>query len=88
MYIKVKVFPDQKKESFVEIGDLRFEARVRAPAERNLANREVMGLVARHFGVPMGKVRIVSGHHSPSKILAVESLSDSITAPSAVENGI
>lgn len=71
MYIKVKVFPDQKKESFIETASLRFEARVRAPAERNLANEAVVGLVARHLDLPVGKVRIVSGHHSPSKILSI-----------------
>jgi uncharacterized protein YggU (UPF0235/DUF167 family) len=71
MYIKVKVFPDQKKESFVETGSLRYEALVKAPAERNLANEAVLELVARHFSVSVGKVRIVSGHHSPSKILSI-----------------
>lgn len=71
MYIKVKVFPDQKKESFVETAPLRFEARVKALAERNLANEAVLELVARHFSVPVGKVRMVSGHHSPSKILSI-----------------
>lgn len=71
MYIKVKVFPDQKRESFIETTPLRFEARVKVPAERNLANEAVLGLVARHFSMSVGKVRIVSGHHSPSKILSI-----------------
>jgi uncharacterized protein YggU (UPF0235/DUF167 family) len=72
MYIKVKVFPGSKKESFLEISSLRYEARVKEPAERNLANGRVIELVARHFELPNGKVRLVSGHRSPSKILSVE----------------
>lgn len=48
-----------------------FEVSVRELAERNLANRRIIELVARHFKLPVGKVRIISGHHSPSKILNV-----------------
>lgn len=72
MYVKVKVFPKSKKELFVEVEDLRFEARVKEPAERNLANERVVELVARYYGVPAPKVRIISGHRSPAKILSVE----------------
>lgn len=71
MYIKLKVFPDSKKDVLKEVSGLRFEARVRAPAERNLANEAVRELVGRHFAIPTGKVRIVSGHHSPTKILSI-----------------
>ena len=73
MFIKIKVFPDQKKEAFSVVGDNRFEARVRVPAERNLANTRVIELVAEHFGISTKQVRIISGHHHPSKILSVES---------------
>lgn len=71
MYIKVKVYPDQKKEAFTVTGENRFEARVKLPAERNLANTRVMELVAGHFRIPTKSVRIVSGHQSPSKILSL-----------------
>lgn len=73
MYIKVKVFPGQKKESFDMVGESRFEARVRLPAERNLANNRVLELAAIHYGITVKKVRIISGHQSPSKILSVQS---------------
>jgi uncharacterized protein (TIGR00251 family) len=72
MYIKLKVFPDQKKETFAVVGENRFEVRVRVPAERNLANTRVIELTAEHFGVSVKQVRIISGHHHPSKILSVE----------------
>ncbi len=72
MYIKVKVFPDQKKESFEPTAENRFIAKVKFPAEQNLANTRVMELVAEHFSVSVKKVKIVSGHHHPSKILSVE----------------
>ena len=71
MYIKVRVYPKSKKESFVKIADNKFEIRVKEKAERNLANKRVTELVADHFEIEPKKVKIVSGHHSPSKMLSV-----------------
>lgn len=71
MYIKVKVYPDQKKDELRVIGENRFEARVRVPAERNMANMKVLELVSAHFKVPTRAIRIVSGHQSQSKILSL-----------------
>lgn len=72
MYCKVKVIPGAKKESFVKKSEDHFNASVRELAERNLANNRVLELVAYHFGVVKGKVRLVSGHRSPSKIFRVD----------------
>ena len=48
------------------------EVAVKEKAERNLANRRVIELVAKHLKVPAGKIRIISGHHSPSKMLSID----------------
>jgi uncharacterized protein YggU (UPF0235/DUF167 family) len=72
MYIKVRVTPGVKKESFVKISEDHFAASVKEKAERNMANARVRELVAEHFSVPVGKAKLVSGHHSPSKIFSVE----------------
>jgi len=72
MYVKVRVIPGAKKESFEPKGIDTFAASVREPAEQNLANRAVLLLVARHFKVTPGKVRLVSGHRSRSKVFSVE----------------
>ncbi len=72
MYIKVKVKPGLKKETFEQVSDEKFEISVKEPAKMNMANRRVIELVARHFDVLSGKVRLISGHHSPNKILNVE----------------
>ena len=71
MYIKVKVFAGSKKEEFKKISDVCFEAKVKEKAERNIANKKVVELVRRHF-VSAGDIRIISGHHSPSKIFSVD----------------
>jgi len=72
MYIKVKVTAGARKETFEKISDDHFEVAVKEKAERNMANKRVMELVADFFELPIGKVKIISGHHSPGKILSVE----------------
>ena len=71
MYIKVKVSPDSKKEIFEQVSAEQFKVFVKEPAKMNMANRRVVKLVARHFHVLSGKVRIISGHRSRNKILDV-----------------
>jgi uncharacterized protein YggU (UPF0235/DUF167 family) len=45
---------------------------VKEKAERNMANARVLEIVAEHFKIPKNKVRIVNGHHHPSKLIIVE----------------
>ena len=65
MYIKVKAYPKSKREEVVQTSENRFEIKVKEKAEMN------MELVARHFGVVEGKVKIINGHQSPSKLLSI-----------------
>ncbi len=72
MYIHVKVKAGAKRELFFEISKDHFSASVREAAERNMANKKVLELVAGHFKIPVAKIKMISGHHSPSKILSIE----------------
>ncbi|MFA6257349.1 MAG: DUF167 domain-containing protein [Candidatus Paceibacterota bacterium] len=71
-YIHVKVTAGARKESLKQKSEDHFEISVREKAERNMANTRVIEIVAAHFGVPVSGVRIVNGHHHPSKLLVVE----------------
>ena len=73
MYIRVKVTASARKEELVQTSPDHFEIKVREPAERNEANTRVLELLSAHFGIPVGKVRIINGHHHPTKLLVVES---------------
>jgi uncharacterized protein len=42
---------------------------VKAPPERGKANREVLALVARAFGLPPSDVALVAGEASPDKVV-------------------
>ncbi len=71
MYIHVKVQAGAKSESFEKLKEDHFELRVKEPAERNLANKRVLEIVKNHFSEAK-RVRIVSGHQSPSKLISVD----------------
>ena len=78
MYIHVKVtagarreFINPRRMAGQELLD-HFEISVCEKAERNMANKKVLELVAQYFKVPIKKVRIVNGHHHSSKLLIVE----------------
>ena len=71
MYVHVKVHTGDKREVLKEISHDHFEIAVKQEPRQNLANRRVIELVAAHLRTPVQKVRITSGHHSPSKILSV-----------------
>lgn len=72
MYIRVKVLAGVKRELLKELGENRLEIHVKEPALANLANKRVVEIVAFRMGISVKKVKIISGHHSPTKILAVE----------------
>ncbi len=69
MYLKIKVFPDSKAERVEKNFDEEWKVWTKKPAERNLANERVLELVREEY--PNTQVRIVSGHHSPSKIVSI-----------------
>ena len=70
MYIKVFVTPGAKKEKVEEKGETLTVA-VREPATGNRANTRVREILAEKFGVPLGKVRILTGHRSRAKMVSV-----------------
>ena len=72
MYVHVRVRAGQKKEGLAAAAKDRLQIAVKEPAEQNLANRRVAVLVARHYHVAPNKVRLISGHRSPSKIFSVD----------------
>jgi uncharacterized protein (TIGR00251 family) len=70
MYIKVRVIANARKELVEETEPLRYKVHLKEPAERGLANSRLIELFQAKF--PNTRVRIVNGHHSPSKLLAID----------------
>ena len=72
MLIHIKIFPESKVDSVEEKTDNSFVVRVREKAERNAANIKMRNLLAEYFKVDLGKVKIITGHHAPSKIIEIK----------------
>jgi uncharacterized protein YggU (UPF0235/DUF167 family) len=73
MYIKVKVITGAKREMVKKISDDCYHISVVEKAENNAANSRVGSILmgAYMFEGKKPRVRIVSGHHSPHKIVSV-----------------
>lgn len=71
MYIKVRAYPNSKKELVEQKKENTFDIFVREPAERNLANKRICELLSERFGNPCGGVKIINGHFSAVKLIRV-----------------
>lgn len=71
MYIHIKAFTGQKKEEILEKKPGYFDVHVREKPEQNMANRKIIELVAQYFNISLSQVKIISGHHKPTKILSI-----------------
>lgn len=71
MRITVKVKPGAKQEKIEDLGRNTFAVWVREPAKENKANFAVLEAIARHFGVGLGRVRLVSGVKSKEKTIEI-----------------
>lgn len=71
MYIKVHVYPGMKREKITKISDNQYELILKEPAERNLANKRALEIVAEQLDVSPRRVKQVTGHRSPSKIFEI-----------------
>lgn len=72
MYVHVRVIPGTKKEKITKKSDTDFEMLIREPAERNMANDRIRELLAQEFNVPIGKIRMLTGHRSQSKMYTID----------------
>ena len=69
MYIKVRVITGAPKEVIQKIEVDHIEMYLRQPPERGLANKRILEIICSMY--PDRAVKIVNGHHSPSKLIEV-----------------
>jgi uncharacterized protein YggU (UPF0235/DUF167 family) len=69
MHIKVKVTAGSRTEQITRKSADSYKMSVKEKAERNLANKRVLEILRSLH--PGKSIRIVKGHHSPSKIFEV-----------------
>ena len=70
MYIHAKVVAGAKEEKVEKKSDTQFLVWVKEEAEMNMANKRIVEIFRKMYGT--GKVRIINGHHNPSKLISVD----------------
>lgn len=74
--LTVKVVPGSSRDQIVGwLGDA-LKIKVAAPPKKGKANEAVIALVAERLGLPADAVAVVSGHSSPSKVIAINGMDD------------
>lgn len=72
MYVRVTAHPGAKKEKILKESETEFTISVKEKAERNLANRRIVEIIAEELNTEVKRVRIISGHRSQRKIISIE----------------
>lgn len=72
MRILVRAKPGAKRERVEKADDTHFAVAVKEPPIRGQANRAIIKVLAKYFGVAAERVRIVSGHTSKQKVVEVD----------------
>jgi len=71
MLIKVKVFPDSKKEEIIKKADDKFEIKVKEKPEQGMANKRVKEILARYLNIPEEKLILIRGARQRNKIFKI-----------------
>ena len=74
MLLKLRVHPDSKADRIEKKSPDHYEIWVRQPAEDGRANAACLRLLGAALSVVPGRIRIIKGGKSPSKIVEVPGL--------------
>ena len=69
--ISVKVYPDSRKNKVVKLKNNNYKIYTKAPAKNNMANKSVVELISKEFGIPQNNIKIVSGLKSKNKKIEI-----------------
>ena len=69
----VRVIPNAKKPSVIKEEQNVYLVRVDAPAVGGKANKRLLELLAKHFGVKKSSIRIIKGEKSREKVIEIVS---------------
>jgi uncharacterized protein (TIGR00251 family) len=74
--LNVKVVPGSSRDQIVGwLGDA-LKIKVMAPPEKGRANEAVVELLSMKLSVNTDDIEVVSGHSSPSKVIAITGMDD------------
>ncbi len=71
MLIKVKVFPNSKKEEIIEKSENSFEVKVKEKPIMGKANGGVIKILSEFFEIPESKIKLIRGFKQRNKIFEI-----------------
>jgi uncharacterized protein YggU (UPF0235/DUF167 family) len=71
MFLKVKAFPNSKKEEIIKKSEAEFEIKVKEKAERGEANKKVKEVLARYLNISEEKLILIRGARQKNKIFKI-----------------
>lgn len=71
MLIKVKVNVLSKEDKVIKKSEDNFEVFVKVDAQRNMANKRIIELLAEYFNLPQYKVKMIKGFKESNKIFNI-----------------
>ncbi len=71
-YLKVRVVTDSKEEQITRINEDTYKIEVKEKPENNSANNRIREILAREYEVDLGKIQIITGHHTKNKIIIIK----------------
>ena len=72
MLIRVKVFPNSKREGIIKKSNDSFEVKIKEKPIKGLANRAVINILSSYFKVSTSEIRLIKGFKQRNKIFEIE----------------
>ena len=71
MLVKVKCYPNSKKQEIVKKDKDSFDIKVKEKAEQGKANNKILEILSSEFDVPANKIKMIKGSKQRSKIFKI-----------------
>ena len=71
MKITVTAKAGAKEYKVFQVSETQYRVSVKEPAKEGRANFAIERELAKHFGVPLSRVRILTGHTAKTKIVEI-----------------
>jgi len=71
MLIKVKVNVLSKEDKVIKKSEDSFEVFVKVDAQRNMANKKIIELLAEYFNLPQYRIKMIKGFKESNKIFNI-----------------
>ena len=70
-FYKLRIHPKSKRSKILKKSKDTYEIWIKEPAERGLANKAAITMLAEELNVPAKRIMLIKGATSPSKIVKI-----------------